>query len=164
MILVFIILAAVLLLSGLGVVLMRNPIHSALCLILNMLVIAGLFAMLDAHFLATAQIVVYAGAVMVLVVFVIMLLNLKVEAAGTGTVAYAVLGGVAAVLFLAVLAPILLDTFSVFDKTQPVVIGSVKAMGKELYTRFLFPFELASILIVAAIVGAVMLAKNRGAK
>lgn len=162
----FFVMAAIVVASALGVVASRNPIHSALCLVVNLLTVAGLFALLEAHFLATVQIIVYAGAIVVLVLFVLMLLNLKVEntkSLGLPTLITATLTG-AAFLFLAV--PLLNQAFKVFPEPSESTVGTVSNIGKLLYTRYLFPFEAASILILAAIVGAVMLArrKPRGTK
>ena len=158
----FLIMAVIILASGLGVISMRNPIHSALCLVVNLLTVAALFATLEAHFLATVQIIVYAGAIVVLVLFVLMLLNLKVEQPkrmGLPLVAGASVCGAA---FLALLLPVLNDAFKVFPEPSRAVEGTVKNFGKILYNTYLFPFEAASILIMAAIVGAVMLARRRG--
>lgn len=165
MTLIFFLMSVIVVASALGVVAYRNPIHSALCLVVNLLTVAGLFASLEAHFLASVQIIVYAGAIMVLVLFVLMLLNLKVEqSAGSGYVPLvgSVIVGIA---FVGILVPILGDVFSFPDSpvgAQRAIEGSVAAVGRRLYKEFLFPFEAASILIMAAIVGAVMLAKRQG--
>jgi NADH-quinone oxidoreductase subunit J len=160
----FFILAAIIVCSALGVVASRNPIHSALNLVANLLSVAAIFAMLDAHFLATVQIIVYAGAIVVLVLFVLMLLNLKVEVPTTKTT---VLGGVAlvtGVIFLAVAVPVIAAVFEAFPQVAAPAAGSegsVYNVGKLLYTRYVFTFEAASVLIMAAIAGAVMLAKRQ---
>lgn len=162
MLIAFYIMAAMVVVSALAVVAMRNPLHSALCLVVNLLTVAALFASLDAHFLATVQIIVYAGAIVVLVLFVLMLLNLKVERPkrmGTPLIVGATLCGL---IFLAVLMPLLNDAFKVFPEPSRGVEGTVSNVGKVLYNTYVFPFEAASILIMAALVGAVMLAKRRG--
>lgn len=152
--------------TAIGVVAMRNPIHSALCLIGNLLTVAGIFAALDAHFLAVVQIIVYAGAIMVLVLFVLMLLNIKVENSprgGTAYVAASVLIGAAFALFLVPAIGDLLEDARIPLSTSVSAtpdFGTVKQIGRELFTKYLFPFEAASVLIMAAIVGAVMLAKR----
>ncbi|RMG40679.1 MAG: NADH-quinone oxidoreductase subunit J [Candidatus Dadabacteria bacterium] len=154
----FLVLATVITLSGIGVIAMRNPIHSALCLILNLACVAGIFALLGADFLAAAQIIVYAGAIMVLVLFVLMLLNLKVEKKNLLGYIYLAFGGLVSVVFILM--------FSYLVRVEPLnqladnVRGSVAAMGKILYTDAIFPFEAASVLILAAITGAVMLGKR----
>lgn len=154
--------AALIVASGLWVVLARNPIHSALGLVLNLLTVAGIFAQLGAHFLAAAQIIVYAGAIMVLVLFVLMLLNLKVEnpkKQSSVLIGLAALSGLGAAWML---VPMLQHSFAgaYVDAGVPVE-GTVKAVGLVLFSRYIFPFEIASVLIMAAIVGAVMLAKRR---
>ncbi|MCB0310415.1 MAG: NADH-quinone oxidoreductase subunit J [Bdellovibrionales bacterium] len=159
MVVFFYILSFMALLSALGVLILRNPIYSALALISNLLCVAGFFALMDAHFLATVQIIVYAGAIMVLVVFVLMLLNVKTEPVSGKEVAYTVVGSlVGATFFLTIIAN-LRSQYLQSDQVPPV--GGVKEIGALLYTRYLFPFEAASILIMAAIVGAVLLAKRK---
>lgn len=160
--LLFWILAGIILVSGLGVVVARNPIHSALALIVNLLTVAAIFAQLGAHFLAAAQIIVYAGAIMVLVLFVLMLLNIKVESPKKSSFISVGLAIVAGIGGFAMLAPSLQRTFAgVYVDGGQQVEGTVKAIGLVLFSRYVFPFEIASILIMAAIVGAVMLAKRR---
>jgi NADH-quinone oxidoreductase subunit J len=147
--------------AGLGVVLLRNPIHSALSLIVAMTGVSVLFAMLDAHFLAVVQLIVYAGAIMVLVVFVLMLLQAKDETprprALTGTVLALLAGGG----LLYGLIPVLQNGLVTLNQRSLTasyqgVEGSVKAMGAVLFSDYVFPFEIASLLIMAALVGAVM--------
>ncbi len=163
MTILFFLMAAIVTISAIGVVCFRNAIYSALCLILNMMTIAGLFALLDAHFLATVQIIVYAGAVMVLVLFVLMLLNLKTEPIKRYGLVWYLFAAASGVLFFLLVAPIIKDAFSGFADvplgTTPIE-GTTKAMGEILYTRYTYPFEAASLLIMAAVVGAVMLAKK----
>ncbi len=160
MIALFGLMALLLLASAFGVVLCKNPIHSALCLVTNLLGVAVLFAMLDAHFLAMVQIIVYAGAIMVLVVFVLMLLNLKEEGDRRGVVfptlvilAAAALGWVSYSLFSGAAHP--------FQFSVPAVQGTVFEIGQLLYREYLYPFEVASLLIMIGLVGAVMLARRR---
>ncbi len=123
--------------------------------------ISAMFALLDAHFLATVQIIVYAGAVMVLVVFVLMLLNIKEEAPKKISRIFIISCFVAGGLFLYFGVPIIHSAFSQFHAVNPNFNGSMQALGKELYTNYVFPFEAASILIMAAVAGAVMLAKRK---
>lgn len=160
MLALFVLLAAVIVLSSVGVVVSRNPIYSALSLVLNMLAVAGIYAMLDAHFLAAVQIIVYAGAVMVLVIFVLMLLNIQFEERQRRSTAWLAAGGVLGALFLYTVVPLLDKAFANFPDTGQVVDGSVRNIGRALYTDYVFQFEAASLLIMAAIVGAVMLAKR----
>ncbi len=161
----FYLLAAVSVGSALMMVTRRNPVIAALYLILNFFALGGLYLTLHAQFIAFIQILVYAGAIMVLFLFVIMLLNLgdvkqlsekisyrKIFAAG---LSFALL---MELLYIFVYAPSDLPT-SRFE--QAATIGTVEHIGKQLYTTFLFPFEVTSVLLLAAIVGAVILAKRR---
>lgn len=161
MLVLFYVLSALVLTSGIAVVAFRNPIHSALSLVVNLLSVAALFAMLDAHFLAVVQVIVYAGAIMVLFLFVIMLLNLKVEATKRYGTMLLVTAGVAGVSFLGALAALFQGTFASVPEGTTAVVGGVAEIGRVLYTRYVFTFEAASLLIIAAIVGAVMIAKRR---
>ena len=157
----FLILSGLLIGSALGVVFFRSAISNALCLIVNLVTIAGFFAMLEAHFLMAVQIIVYAGAIMVLVVFVIMLLNTKVEEPDWRSHPMLIVGGtVGALAFIAVCAKVFIGYNKPVSDISPI-IGSVESIGQLLYGKYLFLFEVASILIMAAIVGAVMLAKRR---
>ena len=161
MMLPVIVLSLILLLSAVGVMAFRDPISSALCLIANLLTVAVLFALLEAHFLAAVQVIVYAGAIMVLFVFVIMLLNVKVEAVKRKGVLLATVACLTGGAFLAVFVRLCSRAFGGFEASADPVVGTVKNIGLLLYTKYLFPFEAASLLIVAAIVGAVMIAKRR---
>jgi NADH-quinone oxidoreductase subunit J len=151
--------------SGLLVVTRRNPIMSVLSLVLNFFCLAGLYLTLNAQFIAVIQIIVYAGAIMVLFLFVIMLLNLRDERAlSEGLSARKVIGaGLVFALLLQVLY-ILLNASGGFpqkDAALAVSIGTVEVIGVQLFTTFLFPFEVTSLLLTAAIVGAVLLAKKK---
>jgi NADH-quinone oxidoreductase subunit J len=151
--------------SGVLVVTRRNPIMSALSLVLNFFCLAGLYLTLNAQFIAVIQIIVYAGAIMVLFLFVIMLLNLRDERAlWEGLSARKVIGaGLVFGLLLQVLY-ILINSAGGFpqkDAALAVSIGTVEVIGVQLFTTFLFPFEVTSLLLTAAIVGAVLLAKKK---
>ncbi|MCO6430950.1 MAG: NADH-quinone oxidoreductase subunit J [Deltaproteobacteria bacterium] len=161
---IFLLLALVMVASALAVVTLHNPLHSALALILNLLTVAALFAALDAHFLAAVQIIVYAGAIMVLVVFLLMLLNIKTEKPKPMGKFLFVLSAAVGVSFLALCIPAFNEAFRIFPDPVHELEGTVKAMGRILYTEYVFPFEAASVLILAAIVGAVMLAKRSYSK
>jgi NADH-quinone oxidoreductase subunit J len=155
----FLLLALIAVASAAGVVALRQPLYSAFCLVINLLTIAAFFAMLDAHFLAVAQVIVYAGAIMVLVVFVIMLLSLQASERKPPPFLLVIIAMGAAAAFLRLL-------FGLFDGAFGGEIsgtafdGSVQAIGRVLFTKYLFPFEAASLLIIAAMVGAVMLAQK----
>lgn len=152
--------------TALAMILQRNPVVSALLLIGNFFCIAGLYLLLQQQFLAVIQIVVYTGAIMVLVVFVIMLLNLGDEQRLTERINFWQSIGIALVVgFLAEMVYILM--FQGRTGTHPVLhpeaggMGTVEAIGNALFTRFLLPFEVTSLLLLVAIVGAVILAKRR---
>lgn len=151
--------------SSILMILQRNPIMSAIYMIANFFCIAALYLLLQAQFLAVIQIAVYAGAIMVLVVFVIMLLNLSEEGGKSQH-------GRGRKTLLAVLASgFLVEMIYVFGvggstvgpkpkQVPPVSIGTVESIGGALFTKFLFPFEVISLLLLVAIVGAVVLAKK----
>ncbi len=154
------------LVSGIAVISFRNPLYSAFALVANLLTIAGLYALLNAHFLAVTQVVVYAGAIMVLVLFVLMLLNLKTEQGkqpGLAQLATAVVGGI--VLIVTALPPVLsrfqgLSSHQLADNVRASE-GTVQAIGQELYSHYTVQFELSSLVLLIGIVGAVMLAKRK---
>lgn len=163
--LVFLVMAFVSIVSSLLMVTRKNPIHSALFLVLNFLCVAVLYVLLYSQFIAIIQVVVYAGAIVMLILFVIMLLDLEEELRSSLKVFYSkIVGGVLAVLFLfgiiySVAASSL--TGKAGDYTPEKVSANVKAVGEVLFTQYLFPFEIVSVLLVAAIVGAVVLSKRK---
>jgi NADH-quinone oxidoreductase subunit J len=156
--------AAVGVVSALLVVTRKNPVYSALFLILCFLAIAGIAVLLHAPFLAGMHVLVYAGAIMVLFLFVILLLNLKPEELGGE---YPLLNKAVAGLLSAGLFALLAVTFardpSVNVRAGPVdkEFGSVRAVGLKMFDDYLLPFELVSILIMVAIFGAVVLARRK---
>jgi NADH-quinone oxidoreductase subunit J len=163
--LVFLGMAFISIAASLLLVTRKNPIHSALFLVLNFLCVAVLYLLLHSQFIAIIQVVVYAGAIVMVIVFVIMLLDLEEELRTGLKIIYSkVIGGFLALLFL------LGILYSVVAKSPTGKIGSytpekmtanVKAVGEVLFTQYLFPFEIISILLVAAIIGAVILSKKR---
>ncbi len=160
----FIIFAGISAVSSILMITRSNAVMSALFLILNMSSLAGLYLLLNAQFIAVAQVIVYAGAIMVLFLFVIMLLkpeHEKILATHPGVKLFAVV--IAALVFLQFAFMIL------FSKGTPVnagVAASVKAgtieqIGRELYSNYILPFEAAGYLLLAATVGALVLAKKK---
>ena len=149
-----------------GVIFNTSPVGSAMCLIGMMLGLAGIFVLLQAHFIAILQIIIYAGAIMVLFMFVIMLLNLK-QAASADWVArdknrlISILTGVLAVgiLYKIIDITFLADLNSPAE--LPDTFGTVATIGESLFTDFVLPFEVASLLLLAAMIGAVVLAKPK---
>ncbi len=161
---VFYILAAVLLGMGLLVITRTNPIASALSMVAAFGALAALYAMLSATLIAIIQILVYAGGIMVLMIFVIMLLNLREEdlkpmKARAATVTLALLS----VLGIA-LGPVFLSAFPKGNwkwATLPNDFGSIFTVGEKVFSDYLFPFEMLSLLLLAAVVGALVLSKRK---
>lgn len=151
--------------SAIMMVTRRNPVNSAIFLIVNFFCISAIYLLLKAQFIAIIQIIVYAGAIMVLFLFVIMLLNLQDESKLTENITYK---RITALLLSFLLFSILAITvyFSFIEK-YPVInsaaeqMGTIESIGRELYTTFSFPFELVSFVLLAAIVGAIVLAKKK---
>lgn len=149
-------------LSALMVVFSKNPVHSVLYLILTFFSLSGHYILLNAQFLAVVNIIVYAGAIMVLFLFVIMFLNMKTESEKplswlmklSGTLA----GGLLLVIFVGVIKQA--DRFVPSEVDFNSQVGLVENLGAVLYKDFLVPFELASVLFLAAMVGAVMLGRR----
>lgn len=158
----FWILTATALLSAIMVVTSKNPVHSVLCLIVTFFAISGHYILLNAQFLAIVNIIVYAGAIMVLFLFVIMLMNLNNPTHKLKNRVLQGVGGIAAGCLLIVLVAALRNT----EITKNVAqmgdgnIGLIENLGKELFTTFVVPFEIASILFLSAMVGAVVIGKK----
>lgn len=136
----------------------RSPVTSAMCLVLTIISLAGLYVTLHAFFLAAVQILVYAGAVMVLFIFVIMLLDLKEEDRRKIKVAMATLAALAT-------GSIAFILFSLFKNSQglaatPNVEGSTPELGMRLFTQYTLPFEIVSLLLLVAMIGAIILSKK----
>ncbi len=150
------------LLCALMVVFAKNPIHSVLYLILTFFSISGHYILLNAQFLAAVNIIVYAGAIMVLFLFVIMFLNLKKEQAEESTNLTKIASVISAGLLLVILVAVLKSAAITppDETTFNSQIGLVKNLGKVLFRDFLLPFELASVLFLSAMVGAVLLGKK----
>ena len=145
-----------------GVVLSRNPVYAAMNLVAAFFFLAGIYVLLAAHLIAFMQVLVYAGAVMVLFLFVIMLLSIGDEHLFKEQHrAMQVVGALGAVMLVAVLAAAIGAAASGPGAPLAADFGTVKAVGKVLYTEYLLPFEATSLLLLVAIVGAVVVAKER---
>jgi len=144
---------------GIMVVFHRNPMSSAIYLIVTMLCLAGFYALLAGPFVAVIQVLVYAGAVMVLMLFVIMMLNLREETLRRegSMIAWLVAGLIGLVLVLYVV-PLFPRTSA---GTPPAAFGTIEDVGSKLFTVYILPFELTSVLLLIAIIGAVTLATRR---
>ena len=167
---VFYTLAALILGLGVLVITARSAVHSVLFLVLNFLLIAALYVTLNAEYLAVIQIMVYAGGIVVLYLFVVMLVNLKREAeqfadprrlSKLGTVlAGAVLAQVIGIAVYTSMRGTTEPVSGGLGSNTPFLTGNTEQLGWVLYTRYLIPFELASVLLLVAMVGAIVLAKK----
>lgn len=163
----FYITALVAIISGLLVITGKSPVTSALSLVLNFFCIAFIYLMLEAQFLAIIQVIVYAGAIMVLFLFVIMLLNLQDDM--TLFERFDLKKGFAVLLtglFLLEIAYIFsLDSVSIAPKGVTGAsfpeLGTVESIGKYLFSDFVYPFEMISVVLLSAVVGAVVIAKKK---
>lgn len=163
-------LAIVTVVSGLSVILIGNPIYSALCLAMSMIGVSALFVTLNAYFIAGVQLIVYAGAVMVLFVMVIMLIDLKkdVQTFTRGNFTGAIKIGVVGLLAGLVVGAIYTTAGMLTEKTSgnPILVGegmeSTKALGQILFSKYIFGFEALGVLLLVIAVGAVALARSKG--
>lgn len=158
----FLVLSIMAVTSALVVVIHKNPVISAVALAFNLVSIAGFYLLLSAQFIALLQVLVYAGAIMVLIMFVVMLLNLQEErrlAITRGLIQRAV-AIVTAVLFVFLMGRLMLEHGPTEMTALTPGFGSVHALGTTLFTTFFYPFEVISLLLIAAMVGAVLLAKR----
>ncbi|WP_234736684.1 NADH-quinone oxidoreductase subunit J family protein [Tellurirhabdus bombi] len=150
------------LLAASYVITARNPIHSVLALILTFFCLSGHYILLNAQFLAAVNIIVYAGAIMVLFLFTIMFLNMKKDDEEAKTnltkIAAVIVGGVLLVLMVTVFRASQVGSYNPYAYDNKV--GMVEGLGMVLYKEYLLPFELVSILFLVAMVGAVMLGKR----
>jgi NADH-quinone oxidoreductase subunit J len=165
---VFIVAALVILIGALGVILSRNPVHSALMLVMTLFGVAVLFVAQEAHFLAAVQVIVYAGAIVVLFLFVIMLLgvdtaeNLSTDPLGGQRPA----AGVVAVAAVGLLAVLAVRAVQVSTGAQSVTLpldsgrSNIAVLAEVLFTDYLYAFEVTSVLLVIAVVGAVVMARR----
>ena len=155
-------LSVVAIFSALMVITSKNPVYSVLWLIVTFFSISGHYILLNAQFLAIVNIIVYAGAIMVLFLFVIMLMNLNKESEPQKNRWLRMAGAVAGGCLLLVLVAALRDTD--IKQQQALVnegsIGLIKNLGKELFTTYVVPFEISSILFLSAMVGAVVIGKK----
>ena len=159
----FLFFAIVAVASGVAMIMQRNPIYCVLLLIMVMISLAGLFLMLNAQFVAIIQIVVYAGAIMVLFLFVIMLLNLSHEEKGT----FRIQRLLAVICSVGLFVPLVMMLYSnAPDQTSGLMaentlgLGEVEQIGLLLFTKYLLPVEIAAVLLLIAIVGAIVLTRH----
>lgn len=157
----FYILAFLAVMGGVLMVSLKNPLSGAFALILSLCALAGLFAMLHAEFVFILQVLVYAGAIMVLIIFTIMLLNLKKEELEEAPV-----GWMRLLLTATACAAAAFGAVQIFGEVQPVTVqvppefGNLETVGRSMLSTFVYPFEVISLILLVAIVGVVLLAKK----
>lgn len=150
--------------SALLLVTRENPVHSALWMLLTFFCVAGIFVQLDAEYIAAIQVMVYAGAILVLYMFVVMLLNPK----STGFIKMpfkVILGGIVSlIVFLQVIMTLMgadiIKTSTLTGIADPNNYGNTKLFGMDLFTKYLVPFEIVSITLLVAMIGAIVIAKK----
>jgi NADH-quinone oxidoreductase subunit J len=156
---VFYVLAAILLFSGIRVITTRNPVHAALFLVLAFFTAAGIWLLLEAEFLAIALILVYVGAVMVLFLFVVMMLDINLDKLREGFWEYLPMAGLIGLLMVVEMTLVLADKN--LQPSQAVELpanySNTAALGKVLYTDYLLPFELAAVVLLVAMIAAIVL-------
>jgi len=145
----------------------KNPVTSAISLVAHFFMLAGLYLTLQAQFVAAVQVLVYAGAIMVLVVFVIMLLNLgrEQQARERGSILRATAGIATGAIFVVLVVMALIGRPTGKAELDPAAlqIGTAESIGQHLFTNYLFPFEAVTLLLLAALIGAVVLARKHQA-
>jgi NADH-quinone oxidoreductase subunit J len=160
----FYVFAVLTVLSAIAVIAFRNTLSSAFALVLTLFGVACLYALLEAHFLAAMQVLVYAGAVMVLFLFVIMLMNLgreailKIKMSFAGVVGILIGGYLATILVLRLAG--LSNPLETAPQASDASFGTIQDVGRLMFSEYLVPFELASFLLLVAIVGVVVLARR----
>jgi NADH-quinone oxidoreductase subunit J len=165
--LLFWLLAVIALIAAVSMIIQRNPVHSVLFLIVTLLSLAGLFLLLSAHFLAVIQIIVYAGAIMVLFLFVVMLLDVRrTETAPSRVKLQKTLGILLGVIFfletiLVLRSGVIRDMAAAAATPLAPDFGTAVALGRALLTDYFFPLQLAAVLLFVALIGAVVLSKRR---
>lgn len=156
---IFFLFAAIAVIFALVVILHRNPVVGALSLVASFFALAVMYVLLDAPFMAALQVIVYAGAIMVLFVFVIMLLNLQHQKEERTRPIQQFLGFASSAAFAIALVYYLIK-FSVVRATTAPIVTDVRAIGRSLFESYILPFEMVSILLLAAIVGALILSQR----
>ena len=163
---VFYFFAAVLIFSAGAVITVRNPVHAALFLILAFFTTSALWLLLEAEFLAITLVLVYVGAVMVLFLFVVMMLDINMTPLREGFARYLPVGAVVALLTIAVMVMAVgrehfgLDSFAAPERL-PADASNTRMLGEQLYTVYLYPFEIAAVILLVAIVAAIALTLRR---
>jgi len=161
---VFYFFSAILVVAGLRVITARNPVHAALYLVLSFFTASGIWMLLQAEFLAIALVLIYVGAVMVLFLFVVMMLDINLDRLREGFWSYLPLGSIIALLLVAEMGLVLgghyLGLFEVDVQQAGADHSNVQAVGRLLFTEYVYPFELASVILLVGIVAAVALTQR----
>jgi NADH-quinone oxidoreductase subunit J len=159
--------ALLLLVSGLMVVLHKSPVASAMFLVVALCSLSGIYILMRAEFIGMVQVIVYAGAIMVLFLFVIMYLNLGHDAEGGATILLRrLIGWIVGAFVVSTAALLFAGRWAIGPVSQaaPPEGGNTQALGQLLYTRYLYPFEITSLVLLVAMVGAIVITKGRGTR
>ncbi len=161
---IFLALTAVTVGSALAVIVHRNPIYSAIALVVTFLCLGGYYILLQAQLVAAVHVIIYAGAIMVLFLFVIMLLDVRREEGSrlqVGGVQFLLGTAAGTALLLLLWAVVVAAPEGTVGPPPPLPRGNTQAVGQLLFTRYLLPFELTSLILLVAMVGALILAKRK---
>ena len=159
---VFFVFAAIMVFAALRVITARNPVHAALWLVLSFFTAAGIWLLLRAEFLAIALVLVYVGAVMVLFLFVVMMLDVNFDALRKNFASYLPVGATVGVLILAQMILLLYNaTRDAAAAVPPPAGGNTRALGRLLYVDYVYPFEIAAVILLVAIIAAIALTFRR---
>jgi len=158
--------SAILVIAALGVIVSRNPVHSALSLVVCFVTSAAIWLLIEAEFLAVVLVLVYVGAVMVLFLFVVMMLDINIESLRSGFTKYAWLGWITAAVVVVEIVGVVTAKSMGVDITKgaaplPENYSNTAELGTVLYTKFVYPFELAAVLLLVAIVAAIALTMRK---
>lgn len=160
---IFYFFASILVLSALRMITVRNPVHAALFLVLSFFTSAALWLLLEAEFLAITLVLVYVGAVMVLFLFVIMMLDINIAKLREGFIQFLPVGILVALVMMVEM--VLVITSKVFDMSPPspaaASFSNTEALGFILYTEYVYPFEIAAVILLVAIIAAISLTLRR---
>ena len=162
---IFYLFSAILVLAALRVITARNPVHSALFLVLAFFSAAAIWMLLEAEFLAITLVLVYVGAVMVLFLFVVMMLNINIAQLRAGFIKYLPIGAGVAIIVIVEMAIVMTRNFGLDKVARPVAkaadYNNTEAIGRVLYTKYLYPFEIAAVILLVAIIAAIALTMRR---
>lgn len=167
----FFIFAALAIVSAISVVVRRNPVHSGVSLLVTFVCFAAIYILLNAQFIAVIQVTIYAGAILILVLFVIMLLNLRQSGPKFLDLIFNTRLGIASLVFVGLLMLEFVTLFALnaisparisgaYGNSTIATKGAIQSLSEVLFTKYLYPFEVASVLLLVAIIGAVVLSRR----